>query len=87
MKTFYLSKGEFTHEFYLDSGAFGSRREILGKDEDFLISSLKDKLDMKRKSELYILKEDVSPENVKQIRKFFSDSKIKVSLESKNNLD
>lgn len=87
MKIFYLSKNKISKEFSLDYGAFGSRREIIGKDEDYLIQSLKEKVDKKRNSEIYLIREDISPENIKQIRKFFSDTKVKVTLESRLNLD
>jgi len=82
MKIYYLSKGHFTNEYYLDNGAFGSRRDVLGKDEDCLISQLKNKVNKKRNSVFYILKEDISKENIKRMQKFFSDSKIRVRLES-----
>ena len=85
MKTYYLSKGLLAKEYYLDSGALGSHREVLCHDEDFLIAELKKRLDRKRNSILHVLNGNISQEYAKQINKLFSDSKIKVTLESKIN--
>lgn len=82
MKLFYLSKGHFTHEYFLDSGAFGSRREVLGRDEDYLLCYLKDKIDKKRNTLLYIVNDEMPDEEIKKISKFFSNTKVQVKLES-----
>ncbi len=86
MKTFYLSKNRITGEHNLDDGALGSRRECLGKDEDYLINYLKDKIDKKRKAELYIAKREFSFEQVKDICKLFSDSKIRIYIKAESKM-
>ena len=82
MKVYYLSQNHITKEYCLDYGAFSSRREILAKDSDFLIDALRNKIDRRRNSVLHIVQDEFPSEYIKQIRKFFSDSKVKVDLES-----
>lgn len=86
VKRYYFSRSGMTRQYCLDDGSFGSRRRILGKDGDFILDYLKKNIDKKRRSEFYLLKENLSREEIKSIRKFFSDSKVKVNLESRLSL-
>lgn len=82
---YYLSFNNITKEYYLDSGAFSSRRLSLGREEDFLLSYLKKNINRKRNTEFVFLKEGFSSGLIKSIEKYFSDSKVKVGLESVSN--
>lgn len=85
MKRYYFSFNDITNEYYLDFGAFSSRRLSLGQDKDFLIKSLKKNVNLRRKSEFFILKEGIDKTLIKNLEKFFSDSKVKISLDSLSN--
>lgn len=84
-KRYYFSKGNFGAGYFLDDGSYGKRRIELGNDPDFLIHEIKSRLDKgwkKRKTDFYIVKDNISEESVKKLRKLFSDSKVKISLVS-----
>lgn len=85
MKRYYFSLNDLTNEYYLDFGAFGSRRFYLGRDKDFLIEYFKKNIDLRRKAEFIILKEGIDKKIIKSIEKFFSDSKVNISLDSVSN--
>ena len=87
MKIFYLSKGNLVRDYYLDSGEFLSHREVICNDEGSLIDKLKGKISRQRKTNLYVVSEGFSNDTIKNIKKLFSNSKVKVSLEKRANLD
>jgi uncharacterized membrane protein len=79
-KIYYLSKNNLTGEYSMHSGVYGSRREDLGRDPDYLIKEVKKRVDRKRKTDFFIIKENFPESSLKNIRKYFSDSKVKISL-------
>jgi len=82
MKRYYFSFNNITNEYYLDLGAFSSRRLFLGQDKDFLIKYFKKNVNLRRKAEFIILKEGIDKNVIKNIEKFFSNSKVKISFDS-----
>ena len=82
-KRYFLSKNNFTGGYSLYSGAYGSRKEGSGNNPDYLVKELRNKIDKKRNNtELVIVSDNVPKDTIKDISKFFSDSKVKVSLTS-----
>ena len=86
MKRFYLSKGKLVRDYYLDEGSFSSRRKVVCNEESFLLERLKDVIDKKRKSRLYIAKDNFPLNQINEIKKFFLDSKVIISADSIENI-
>jgi len=82
MKKYYFSFNDLTNEYYLDFGGFSSGRMYLGKEKDFLIDYFKKNINLRRKAEFVILREGFDKKVIKNIEKFFSDSKVKITLDS-----
>ena len=81
MKKYYFSKSPFGGEYILDSGGYAKRRHIVGKEEDLVIHYFKKNLDKKRNSEIHVLKDSVSKDLLRNLCKFFSDSRVRIKLE------
>ena len=82
VKRLYLSKNEFTGQYFLDGGSFGEHREYLGIQLGLIMPYLKENIVLKRKTEFHVLKENMDEGLLKDIEKYFSGSKVKVSLEN-----
>ena len=86
-KRYYLSKEPHGPWYVLDTGGnFGKNRIELTNDKDFLIFEVKSRLDKgwkKRKTDFYVVEDNLSKESIRDIRRLFSDSKVKVSLASR----
>lgn len=82
MKELYLIYNNFAKEYYLDFGKKESQRNYLGKiTEEEVLDELKKRVNVKRKSILYLRKE-ISVGLTEKVQNSFKHTKINVEIEN-----
>jgi hypothetical protein len=80
MKKYYLSRSRYNEEYFLDCGSYDSNREHLGNlEHSDLVKKLKGKIDLKRKSVIFVEKESFF-EEIRSLESFFEGSKVKLAF-------